>query len=73
MSHSLLTAEEKADLETRLNDVELQLIEAKEFSHLSSEVFELLQTQIDEIKTLILEYITPSSQKTKENEPLMYF
>ena len=40
------------DLEERLNDLELQMIEATEFSHISSEAFETLQTQITELKQM---------------------
>lgn len=53
------------DLSGRLNHVELELIEAKEFSHLSSEVFEVLQSQINEIKEIV-ESLFSFEKKTPE-------
>ncbi len=63
------TEEEMDDLADRLNSVELELVEAKEFSHLSSEVFEILQSQIDELRTLFTELVSKNSGETESSEP----
>jgi len=71
-----LTLEEKTDLEERLNDVELEVIDAKEFTHLSSEAFELLQTQINEIRTMLEQLLIgkpPEPEKKKWQDDIMYF
>ncbi len=55
---------EVEDLAERLNDVELDIAEAKKFSHLSSEVFVILQNQINEIK-----YVLAVLIQSKDNSP----
>lgn len=59
--------EEISDLEERLNDLELQMVDAKEFSHISSEAFESLQNQIAELREmfeqLILIKTTPAEKR----------
>ncbi len=53
------------DVENRLNDLELQMIDAKEFSFLSSEAFEQLQRQITELREM---FETLLSLRTTTNE-----
>ena len=53
--------EEIDDLEERLNDLELQMVDAKEFTHLSSEAFESLQNQIAELREMFETLISISS------------
>ena len=58
--------EEMSDLEERLNDLELQMVDAKEFSHISSEAFESLQNQISELRELFEQLLmlkTPDEEK----------
>jgi hypothetical protein len=61
--HSINHQEVK-DLAERLNDVELDIAEAKKFSQLSSEVFVVLQNQINEIK-----YVLAVLIQSKDNSP----
>ncbi len=56
--------QEVENLAERLNDVELDIAEAKKFSHLSSEVFVILQNQINEIK-----YVLAVLIQSKDNSP----
>ncbi|MHA2101669.1 MAG: hypothetical protein ACW99A_23715 [Candidatus Kariarchaeaceae archaeon] len=58
---SKLVFKEVEDLAYRLNEVELELVDAKEFSHLSSEAFLVLQNQITELKELIESIIVPNT------------
>ena len=53
------------DVENRINDLELGMIDAKEFTHLSSEAFEQLQRQIDELREM---FETLLSLKAKPEE-----
>ena len=46
--------EEIEDLAERINNVELGVTDAKEFSQLSSEALEALQKQINDLKFMIL-------------------
>ena len=64
--NSNLVLKEVEDLAQRLNDVELDLVDAKEFSHLSSDAFLVLQNQINELKELIESMY---SQNNLENNP----
>ena len=59
--------EEITDLEVRLNDLELQMVDAKEFTHLSSEAFEALQNQIAELREM---FETLLSMKTTPQEKI---
>ena len=49
-----ISQEEIEDLAERINNVELGVTDAKEFSQLSSEAFEALQKQINDLKFMIL-------------------
>ena len=55
------------DLDERLNDLELQMVDAKEFTHISSEAFEALQDQIAELRemfeTLLSLSTTPQGKR----------
>ena len=73
MTQPTLSLEEKTDLEERLNDVELELIDAKEFTHLSSEAFEMLQSQINEIQTMLEELLVGEPPEKMEEPYLMFF
>ena len=63
-----LIQEEVGDLAERLNDVELDIAEAKEFSHLSSEVFVILQKQINELKYLLAVLVLPKDNFSKDSQ-----
>lgn len=41
------------DLLERVNTLEANMVESKEFTHLSAEVFAILQNQINELKFII--------------------
>lgn len=61
---------ELADINERLNDVELNIVDAKEFSHISGDAFEFLQNQINELKTIIQTVLgIPDEQSTNEPKP----
>ena len=55
------------DVEERLNDVELNMAEAKEFTHLSSDAIEDLQNQLNELRGL-LEQLIMSFPNLKSDE-----
>ena len=50
--------EELSDLEERLNDLELHMVDAKDFTHISSDAFEQLQRQIDELREMFETLLT---------------
>ena len=59
---------ELSDINERLNDVELDIVDAKEFSHISSDAFEVLQKQINELRAIIQTFLgIPDEQKTEES------
>jgi len=53
----IIIQEEIEDLAERVNNVELSVTDAKEFSQLSSEALETLQKQINELKEVIISLI----------------
>ena len=58
--------DEISDLEESVNDLELQMVDAKEFSHISREAFEKLQNQISELRELFEQLLvlkTPDEEK----------
>lgn len=69
----ITTTEEADDLEERVNEVELQLISAKEFSHLSSETLELLQQQIDELRSMLEKLLVPPAISEPKPDPYLMF
>ena len=62
--------EEISDLEERLNEVELQLVDAKEFSHISSDAFQALQEQIAELREMFESLLAlKDTEPKKSNSP----
>ena len=63
------------DLSERMNTLELNMVEAKEFTHLSAEVFTVLQNQINDLKfviaTMTKEQLEPKNSAEPSN--LLYF
>ena len=53
----IIIQEEIEDLAERVNNVELSVTDAKEFSQLSSEALETLQKQINDLKEVIVSLI----------------
>ncbi len=63
--------EEIDDMDQRLNELELQMVDAKEFSHLSSEAFESLQNQIAELREMFETLLSiASSPQQKSSAPV---
>ena len=63
--------EEITDLEERLNELELQMIDAKEFSYLSSDAFESLQRQIAELREMVETLLSiPTNNQEKNLSPV---
>ena len=63
--------EEISDLEERLNEVELQLVDAKEFSHISSDAFQALQEQIAELREMFEHLLLiKSNPEQKSTNPI---
>lgn len=60
-----ITELEAEDLYNRLNDVELDIAESKEFSHLSAEALLSLQNQINEFKGILIHLIMNQSTKVE--------
>lgn len=54
----------------RINTLELNMVEAKEFTHLSAEVFAILQNQINELKLVITHIVKGNSQAPDKKEGL---
>lgn len=63
------------DLLERVNTLEANMVESKEFTHLSAEVFAILQNQINEIKIVINHIVKGQieSKKPAESNDLLYF
>ena len=59
-----LSKDETEDILSRLNSIDSDIAEAKKFSHLSSQVFVILQNQISEIKDVLAVLI-----QSKDNSP----
>lgn len=57
------------DLDGRVQEIELELTEAKEFSHLSHDAFEQLQEQINELRDLIMTAFDTLGIKLPEHKP----
>jgi uncharacterized coiled-coil DUF342 family protein len=55
------------DLEERLNELELNMVDAKEFTHISNEAFEALQEQITELREMFESLL--SLNNTSQPEP----
>ena len=60
--------EEISDLEQRLNDLELEMVDAKEFSHITGDAFESLQNQIAELREMVETLLTLSTTGQERNE-----
>lgn len=62
------------DLLERVNSLEADMVESKEFTHLSAEVFAILQNQINEIKIVIANLIKGQVEPKKsiESSNLLY-
>lgn len=60
-----LLESELDDLLERVNMVELELVDAKEFSHLSSDAFEALQTQINELREMVETVLSLNTEPTE--------
>lgn len=59
------------DLDERLNDLELQMVDAKEFTHISSEAFEALQSQIAELREMFETLLSlASTPQQKSSTPI---
>ena len=65
-----LLHDEIEDLAERINTLELNMVEAKEFTHLSAEVFAILQNQINELKLVITHIVKGNSQAPDKKEGL---
>lgn len=59
--------QEITDLEERLNDLELQMVDAKEFTHISSDAFEALQAQIAELREMFESLLLIKSPDTEKS------
>ena len=57
------------DTHERLQEVELELTEAKEFSHLSHDAFEQLQAQINEIRDLLMTAVDKLGIELPDRKP----
>ena len=68
----IIIQEEIEDLAERVNNVELSVTDAKEFSQLSSEALETLQKQINELKEVIVSLIE-SKKPIYEDKQGIYF
>ena len=68
----IIFQDEIEDLTERVNNVELNLIESKEFSHLSSEAFEALQFQINELRSLVENLVLPKESPINHPERLYF-
>ena len=62
--------DDSEDIFERLNILEANMVEAKEFTHLSAEVFAILQNQINELKIVITNLIKGSLQAPIKKEGL---
>ena len=65
-----LLHDEIEDFGERINTLEANMVEAKEFTHLSAEVFAILQNQINELKIVIANLIKGSLQAPAKKEGL---
>lgn len=65
-----LLHDEIEDFAERINTLELNMVEAKEFTHLSAEVFAILQNQINELKLVITHIVKGNSQAPAKKEGL---
>lgn len=66
LNEKLLKAEIE-DFEKRINDIELDLVEAKEYTHLSSEALLIFQGQINDMKELIGEFLAKSVSSSESD------
>lgn len=62
--------DEIEDFAERINTLEADMIEAKEFTHLSAEVFAILQNQINELKIVIANLVKGTLQAPAKKEGL---
>ena len=65
-----LLHDEIEDFAERLNVLEANMVEAKEFTHLSAEVFAILQNQINELKIVIANLVKGTLQAPAKKEGL---
>lgn len=63
-------SDELEDVFDRLNALEANMVESKEFTHLSAEVFAILQNQINELKIVIANMIKGTSEAPVKKEGL---
>ncbi len=63
-----LSKDKTDDILSRLNSIELDIAEAKKFSHLSSDVFIILQNQINEIKYILAVLIQSKGNSPKDGQ-----
>ena len=65
-----LPLDEIEDFAERINTLEANMVEAKEFTHLSAEVFAILQNQINELKIVIVNLVKGTLQAPVKKEGL---
>ena len=68
----IIIQEEIEDLAERVNNVELGVTDAKEFSQLSSEALEVLQKQINELKHVIITLIEPKKPVSGDKQGIYF-
>lgn len=65
-----LLHDEIEDFAERINILEANMVEAKEFTHLSAEVFAILQNQINELKLVIANMVKGTLEAPAKKEGL---
>lgn len=64
--------DEIIDIENRLNDLELQMVDAKEFTFISSDAFDALQKQITELREMLEQLLVIKNNSTVEEKTTFF-